>query len=125
VRYRQSIAVVSYLAASAVWVYYLLDRQVFFGNPAGDLAILGAVALVHVGSGYAVGRWWALSLALLPSLMAIPLGYPSTNLGEPLPIWQGLLGWAPVGMVLIAVGVGMRRLGPRSGGQISSARGNR
>lgn len=112
-RYRQSIAVVSYLVISAVWVYWLLDKQVSYGNPAADWALLACFAALHVAVGLGTGRWWATVLPLVPLAMALPLGYPADGRGEPLPIWVGLLFWAPVGAFLLALGVGCRLLGRR------------
>jgi hypothetical protein len=109
-RYQRSIAVVSYFVPSAVWVYWILDRQVFFGNPAGDWAVLGVVGVLHLVVGFGIGRWWALLLPFVLVFLALPLGYPSANRGEPFPIWWGLLFFSPILIALLATGLGVRKL---------------
>jgi hypothetical protein len=108
-RYTGKIAIGLYLALIVVWIYWVLDRQLFFGNEiAGWLGIIG-VGLAHVALGVFVNRGWALFLALLPVAIALPAGYPSANQGEPLPLWLGALIWSPLNMSLVAIGVGARR----------------
>jgi peptidoglycan/LPS O-acetylase OafA/YrhL len=109
-RYRRSIAILAYSVLCAVWVYWDLDQQVFFGKPTAQFFELGVLAGLHVALGIAVARWWALALPILPIVLALPLGYPEANRGEPLPIWFGLLLAAPFAVALIAVGVGGARL---------------
>jgi hypothetical protein len=62
-----------------------------------------------------VNRGWALFLPLLAVAIALPAGYPSANMGEPLPLWLGSLIWAPLNMSLVAIGLGSRRLYERRG----------
>jgi uncharacterized membrane protein YhaH (DUF805 family) len=70
--------------------------------------VLGA--LFHFAIGFATGRWWAAVLPWLAVLAAIPAGYPDANKGEPFPIWFGLAWFvAPIGCLLIAIGVLVRR----------------
>ena len=109
-RYGDKIALVAYVAFLAVLVFWILDKQVLYGNGAGDWVFLGVVVLVHLALGFAVVRRWALLLPLLSVVMALPLGYPSANKGEPLPIWLGLLFYVPFGAALVAIGIGLRRL---------------
>jgi hypothetical protein len=73
------------------------------------LVPLGALAL-HLVTGFAVGRWWALALALVHGIVAIPAGdYPG---GWPeLPVAFAMFGqglW--FGLPALAVGVAVRRL---------------
>src|SRR4051794_41919721 len=98
-----------------VWVFWLVDRQVFFGEPVKDDLAAVTVLIVQVLAGFAVGRFWALLLPAPLVLIAIPLGYPSTNLGEPLPTWFGLLIFSPVLVIGIAAGIGGRVLWDRLG----------
>jgi hypothetical protein len=112
-RYRQSIAVVSYVGAGCVWIFWFLDRQPLFA--AGWFAIAFLIA-VHIAVAFAVARWWAVTLPFLWVGLAYPLGYPSANLGEPGVIWQLLLGWTPVAALLLGFGVARRSLGPWRGG---------
>ena len=74
----------------------------------GWLALFFGAGLL---AGLLVGRWWALVLALLVPVAFIPLGYDSDGA----PAWEtGLVLYAPVALVGIALGVGARRLGRRS-----------
>jgi hypothetical protein len=116
VRYKCSIAVAVYFVLLLVWVFWILDRQVFFGEPLGDWIVLSMLLAVHPAAGFAIGRWWALLLPFAVVFASLPLGYPSTNRGEPWPIWWGLLAWAPLAVALLALGVALRRLGPWQGG---------
>jgi hypothetical protein len=109
-RYGGKIAVVAYLAFLAVFVFWVLDKQVLYGSQTGDWAFILFVALLHVSLGFAVARPWALALPLLSIVMALPLGYPSANKGEPLPIWLGLVFYAPLAVAVVAIGIGLRRL---------------
>ena len=93
----------------AVWVYWFLDRQLFFGSDAAAIVVLGTLILVHPALGFAVARWWAALLTLVPVILAAPLGYPSANRGEPPPIWLGLLLVWPAAVALVAFGVGARK----------------
>ena len=112
-RYKHSIAVAVYCVAAAVWVYWILDRQVFFGRPAAGFAVLVVVGLLHVAAGLAIGRWWALLLPVAMVVLALPLGYPRTNRGEPFPVWWGVLFWAPAFVVLLGLGIGVQRVRAR------------
>jgi hypothetical protein len=56
VRYERSIAVVSYFVLMVVWVFWVLDRQVFFGEPRGDWIVLAALLAAHLAVGFAIGR---------------------------------------------------------------------
>jgi hypothetical protein len=112
-RYSRSIAIGSYLVVSAVWVYWFLDRQLFFGSDAAAVVVSGTLILVHLALGFVVARWWAALLPLVPVILAAPLGYPAANRGEPLPIWLGLLRVWPVAVTLAALGVGARKAAAR------------
>jgi hypothetical protein len=112
-RYRRSIAVGSYVALSFVWVYWILDRQLLFGSDVKAIVALTVIVFVHLAVGFAVNRWWAALLPLLPVLLAAPLGYPSSNRGEPLPVWLGLLFFVPADAGLILLGLLGRRLADR------------
>lgn len=109
-RYAGKIAVVLYLAFLAIFVFWILDKQVLYGSQTGDWPFIAFVALLHIALGFAVARPWALALPLLAIVMALPLGYPSANKGEPLPIWLGLVFYAPLAVAVVAIGIGLRRL---------------
>jgi uncharacterized membrane protein YhaH (DUF805 family) len=112
-RYQDKVAVVAYIAFLAVLVYWVLDQQLLYGSEVAGWAVLVLLLAVHLALGYAVGRAWALPLPLLAVAMALPLGYPSANKGEPLPIWLGLLFFVPGAIALVAIGIGTRRLHDR------------
>ena len=109
-RYRGSIPVGVYLVAGAIWLFWIVDQQVFFGEPMSDVAALSALALVHLLVGLMIGRWWALFLPFIVVFLAIPLGYPDPNRGEPFPVWFGVLFWTPAFLFVIATGVGVRKV---------------
>jgi hypothetical protein len=106
-RYRRSIAVVSYFALALVWVFWILDRQLFFGSDAAAIVVLGTLVLLHLALGFVVARWWAVLLPLVPVILAAPVGYPSSNRGEAGPLWLLLLFWAPAEVALVAAGMGV------------------
>jgi len=115
---RELAAGVSYLGLMAFWIYWLLDRQLFYGNTTAAWAMLALLAGVQVAVGFLVARWWALVLPLLAVVLSVPAGYPSANKGEPLPIWLGLGVFSPIAVLLAAVGVGLSigaRLWPSRG----------
>ena len=102
------IAVGLYVLLTFVWIYWVLDQQLFYGSDLGGWVHISGVALLHAVVGFVVGRTWAVPLPLLAVLIAVPLGYPSANKGEPWPIWLGLLLWVPVYMLAVAVGARVR-----------------
>ena len=79
---------------------------------AAGVGFLALFAALHPVVGYLVGRWWAVLLALLPAVLALPLGRE----GGETPIWVISLAIGfPAGAALIAVGVGLRRRRDRPG----------
>jgi hypothetical protein len=111
---RAVLAGVGYTALMAFWIYWVSERQLFYGSDAGGFALLALFGAIHLAVGLIAGRWWAVPLPLLTVLLAAPAGYPDANKGEPLPIWSGLALFAPIAVLLVAVGVGVRRLAVRS-----------
>ena len=99
-----------------VWIFWIVDRQVFFGEPLGDLVVVVVVFGTHVLTGLMARSWWVLFLPYSLVLASHPLGYPSTNRGEPIETWQGLVAWSPVLVALLALGVALGRLGRWQGG---------
>jgi peptidoglycan/LPS O-acetylase OafA/YrhL len=89
----------------ALWIYWVLERQLFYGSDAGNFGLLALFGAVHVTAGFVVGRWWAVALPLLAVVLAAPAGYPDANKGEPFPIWLGLAVFSPIAVLLVAVGV--------------------
>jgi hypothetical protein len=109
VRYKDSVAAGVYLVAGAIWLFWILDQQAFFGEPTGDVVALSVLGLVHFLVGLTIGRWWALFLPFLLVFLAIPLGFPDPNRGEPFPVWFGVLFWTPAFLFVIAAGVAVRK----------------
>jgi peptidoglycan/LPS O-acetylase OafA/YrhL len=103
-------AVVAYAALALSWIYVLAERQAGFGSDIAFAVFVAVGAGVHLTTGFVIGRWWAAVLPALAVLAAVPAGYPDSNKGEPWPIWLGLAWFiAPVGVVLIFLGVIARR----------------
>ena len=112
---RAAVGVASYLALTAAWIYGIENTSVRLGHE--DLANWGTIALLvalQIGLGIAVGRFWALLVYGLAIAVAIPAGRPPWLYhDQPAPIWRTLLFGAVLGLPLIALGVALRRLGPR------------
>ncbi|HET7856979.1 MAG TPA: hypothetical protein VFL41_11035 [Gaiellaceae bacterium] len=74
-----------------------------------DVIVPTAVLVLHLATGFAIGRWWALVLALFPVVVAIPAGdYPG---GWPeLPVAFTMISEEVVGLLALAGGVLARRL---------------
>jgi hypothetical protein len=108
-RYQGKIAIAAYLAFLAVLVFWVLDKQVLYGSDIANWAVVVSVGLIHLVLGLAVARPWVVLLPFLAVVMAAPLGYPSANKGEPLPIWLGLLFFVPLWVAAVAIGIGARR----------------
>ncbi|MFL5940776.1 MAG: hypothetical protein ACJ75Q_10775 [Gaiellaceae bacterium] len=103
------IGAVAYLTAMGVWIYVVGERQLFYGQPEADLALLLVLAGVQVGAGLLVGRWWALAFPVVAVALAVPAGYPDANKGEPWPIWLSLALLLPIALLLVGIGaVGAR-----------------
>lgn len=84
---------------TAVWLYLVFDAET---DAIGDPSSLVLAPLLF-GAGLAAGRWEALLLALVPALLAIPLGTPPQR-DIPLVVTMLML-VGPLGVVLIAAGV--------------------
>jgi hypothetical protein len=79
---------------------------------ATGLALGAAMIVAHVLLGVALGRTAFLGppLAVLAALPA----WRNAAISEDLPfVWLPVLFWAPIGLVLIAIGAGIRRFGLR------------
>jgi hypothetical protein len=57
------------------------ERQLFYGQPEANLALVLILAGVQVGAGLLVGRRWALALPVVAVALAVPAGYPDARLG--------------------------------------------
>jgi hypothetical protein len=72
-------------------------------------AALVALGVVHLVSGLAIGRWPAVFLPVLLVVLTIPVP-TDPDAYEPIPMWLAILLWfAPLGAVVLALGVGARR----------------
>jgi hypothetical protein len=98
-----------YLSLMALWIYWLLERQVFYGNDAAAFVMLAIFAALHVAAGFCAARWWATVLPLLALVLAVPAGYPDANKGEPWPIWLGLAFFSPGAVLLVGIGVALAK----------------
>ena len=79
------------------------------GEGGGAIVLLGLVAL-QPAVGFAIGRWRAILLVSLLPILAIPVPRPE-DAYEPFPMWfTMLLVGVPVGAVLIAAGVAVRKV---------------
>jgi hypothetical protein len=103
-----------YLGLMAVWIYWVLERQLFYGSDTASFVVLALVAAVNLAAGLLAARWWALTLPLLAVVLAVPAGYPDANKGEPWPIPLGLASFSPVAVLLVAAGVVVARLRGRT-----------
>ena len=89
----------------AVWIYWMLERQLFYGSDAATWVMLACFGVVNLAAGVLVARWWALLLPVLAVVLALPAGFPDANKGEPLPIWFVPVIFSPVAFALIGLGV--------------------
>ena len=105
-----SVAVL-YGAAVFGFVFAALESPRVDSLASSD-AVTVAWAFAHVLVGFAIGRWWAVALAALPVLVAVPAD-AAYYTGEP-PIWLSMLVVGPLLAALIAGGVGVRRLAERT-----------
>lgn len=100
-----------YVAAIAIWIY-ALPRG---GGTAETIVVLAAVFVLHMLTGWGIGRWWALLLPIVAVVVAIPAGTPDVGY-EPLPVWFGLAVFiVPPALVVVGVAVIARQLSLRRG----------
>ena len=105
-RYMLSIA--SYVAVVAVFMVWAAVS----GGDDGVVPELMLFVLIGIQPivGFAIGRWWAILLVSLLPILAIPVPRPE-DAYEPFPMWfTMLLVGVPVGAVLIAAGVAVRKV---------------
>jgi peptidoglycan/LPS O-acetylase OafA/YrhL len=98
----------AYVAAMALYIFGIADRNVGYGSDAAGWLGIAALAALHLATGWGMGRWWAVLLPLLAVPIAIPAGYPERTEPE---LWIGVAYVvAPAGVALIALAVAVRRL---------------
>ncbi|MDQ3866721.1 MAG: hypothetical protein M3304_07815 [Actinomycetota bacterium] len=93
----------AYIVLMALWVYGFANADAELPAVLVFVLLLGAGA-VQVAAGYVLGRWWALSLGVVPVL----LGLAASGTGSSLWLTLVLLMTFP-GAPLIALGVVLRR----------------
>jgi predicted membrane protein len=106
---RRSLAgAVAYLAIMTLWIYAVANRW----DPDSGAWQLPVPVIVQLLAGLVIGRWWALLLPVIVVFVSIPAGNPpiTADYVEPFPIWFGLAVAAPVAILLVALGVGARRI---------------
>jgi hypothetical protein len=102
---RTVLVVAAYVTAVGILFAYAATLDVEDSVLAGTVAFLVLQVLV----GLALGRWRALLLVALLPILAIPVPTPE-DAYEPLPLWFGMLIFAPLIAALIAAGVGARKV---------------
>jgi hypothetical protein len=100
-----------YLGLMALY-FYRWKEDVAVDEPWG-WASLAALALLQVAAGLAIAHWWSLALPFAAVVVAVPFGY-GEGVGQEAPIWlyYGYLLAVPAA-VLVALGVGARKLAVR------------
>jgi hypothetical protein len=102
------VVAAAYVAAMAVFIYGIVDPSVGYGSDVASGIGIGALALLHLGTGWAIGRWWAVLLPALTIPIALPAGSPERTEPE---IWIGVAYViAPTGAVLIGLAAALRRV---------------
>jgi hypothetical protein len=105
---RPFVVAAAYVAAMAFFIYGIADPNWTFGSEGRDALVLVTLVLLHLVTGWGVGRWWALFLPVLAVPLAVPAGYPDRT--EP-QVWIGIAYvLAPIGVVLIGLTVALRRI---------------
>jgi peptidoglycan/LPS O-acetylase OafA/YrhL len=105
---RPLVVAAAYVAAMAFYIYAIADRNVGYGSDIANWFGIAALAALHLGTGWGIGRWWAVLLPLLAIPIAIPAGYPERT--EP-QVWIGVT-WVivPFGALLIGLAAAIRRV---------------
>lgn len=107
---RFAVGSLVYLAVSALWIYGVLDQGLLEDKGALGWIVLALAASGHVGFGYVMRESVAMLLPIPLVFVAIPAGYPESQYSEPAPLWFGQAFYALFEVVLIAIGLGLRRL---------------
>lgn len=107
---RELIAAAAFVAAMLFFVYAIADRSVGYGSDAVAVAVLVSLGLVHLATGCAIAKWWAVLLPFAVIPLTVPAGSPARG-EDAIPIWTGLVWFtAPVGALLIGVAAAVARL---------------
>ena len=89
--------------------FYAWKEDLGTNEPLGWIVLIGVGAL-QLAAGAIAGGWWTLALPFAAIALAVPFGY-GEGVGQEAPIWvyYGYLFAVPAA-VLVAAGVGVRRL---------------
>ena len=109
------------MTAAVVPALYLVLMALYFFHWKEDVAVdepwglasFAGLAVLQIAAGLAIARWWSLALPLAAIVVAVPFGY-GEGVGQEAPIWlyYGFLLAMPAA-VLVALGVGGRKLAGR------------
>jgi len=100
-----------YLVLMALY-FYRWKEDIAVSEPWGYVSVAG-LAILQIAAGIAIARWWSLALPFAAIVVAIPFGY-GEGVGQEAPIWlyYGYVLAVPAA-VLVALGVGGRKLAVR------------
>ena len=100
-----------YLVLMALY-FYRWKEDIAVSEPWGWVSVAG-LAILQIAAGIAIARWWSLALPFAAIVVAIPFGY-GEGVGQEAPIWlyYGYVLAVPAA-VLVALGVGGRKLAVR------------
>jgi hypothetical protein len=110
---RLALGALVYGLQGSIWIFGLWDTDLLYGRQILGWTCVGLFAAAHLAFGLALGSWIVLAFPSLLILLAALAGYPEVPYeSPPLWFWQGLL--SPLLLVLLALGVSVRRLRDRS-----------
>jgi hypothetical protein len=94
-------AAIAYLALMTAWIYGIFERDAYY-----DAWWIPLVLALHLVVGYVIGRWWAIALAAMVPVLAVPAG--DAEHGDT-PTYVPMLWFAGAYGALLAVGVLLAR----------------
>jgi hypothetical protein len=97
----QVFAAIAYLVLMTAWIYGIFERGAYY-----DVWWIPLVLALHLVVGYAIGRWWAIALAAMVPILAVPAG--DAEHGDT-PAFVPMLWYAGAYGALLAVGVLLAR----------------
>jgi cytochrome c biogenesis protein CcdA len=112
-RMQEAVGIAILVVAVSVNVYAIENtsrvNSSFYGGISAALHMIG-----YVGSGVAIGQWWAsLLLPLLAILVALPAGENPSYEGDIHTVAFLYVFLLPIWIALVAIGVGIRKLAER------------
>jgi hypothetical protein len=110
---RLALGALAYTLLGSIWIFGLWDTDLLYGRQVLGWTCVGLFAAANLAVGLALGSWIVLAFPSLLILLAALAGYPEAPYeSPPLWFWQGLL--SPLLLVLLALGVAIRRRRDRS-----------